>query len=522
MTQPNLKPSQQSLRQSLGKTLQDGLTKEAQRLSTSGPVEWIEDKFYIPETMEDPIYQGKIFLQPYQRDTLREAFRKDPETGLYVYSTIVWTDIKKSAKSSICAGVSLYIGDNTPWAENYHIANDLKQADTRVGKYARRAIDLSPYLKKRFRKRGYQILHRSNGSVLESIPIDPEGEAGSNADFIQFSELWGAMDDKKSRMWSEMRLSPTKFGKSLIWVESYGGYQDESEILWDLYDLGVLQGELVWPDKDYHVNEFFGPPAPLELYKNEEARQLTLWNTKPRCPWQTYDYYEKQERPQLLDNEFRRVHRNEWVTKTETYIPIEWYDAGKRDHIPKLERNQSMIIAMDAATSDDTFGVIMVTRHPDRKEYGDTGVVLYARRWKPPGKKGKIDFEGTDENPGPKKEVRRLCRNYNVVEVAYDPTQLHDPAMMLQKELGVNFRAFAQGGGKHSRLWADSDLRQMLREKRIWHTGLPHLREHLQNADAEIDKQERKVRIVKRTKKLKVDLAVCLSMAMYEVFRLNI
>ena len=72
------------------------------------------------------------------------------------------------------------------WAENYHIANDLKQVDTRVGKYARRAIQLSPYLKQRFRTRGYQILHKSNGSILESIPVDPEGEAGSNADFIQF------------------------------------------------------------------------------------------------------------------------------------------------------------------------------------------------------------------------------------------------------------------------------------------------------------------------------------------------
>ena len=102
-------------------------------------------------------------MMDYQKDTLREAFSKD-KNGLYRYSTIVWSDIKKSAKSSICAAVSLYIADNTPWAENYHIANDLKQADTRVGKYARRAISLSPYLNKRFRAIRNTIKHKSNGS----------------------------------------------------------------------------------------------------------------------------------------------------------------------------------------------------------------------------------------------------------------------------------------------------------------------------------------------------------------------
>jgi phage terminase large subunit-like protein len=470
--------------------------------------------------MDDPTLQGRIYLEPYQKDTLREAFRKDPRTGLYVYSIIIWSDIKKSIKSCIAAGGSLYIADNTRWAENYHIANDLKQADERVGYYARRAISLSPYLKKRFRTRGYQILHKSNGSRIQSIPIDPEGEAGSNADLLQFSELWGAMDEAKSRMWSEMTLSPTKFGKSFRWVESYAGYQEESELLWSLYDLGVHQGELVWPDRLYHVNEFYGPPAPLELYKNEKARLLCLWNTKPRCPWQTKEYYQSEE-ALLLPNEFRRMHRNEWVANTETFVPIEWFDACEREDMPVYPANHAMIIALDAGTSDDTFGVLMGCRHPDYKNYPEAGCVVYAKRWKPlPGQK--IDFWGTEVEPGPLRETERLCKSYNVIQVAYDPHQLHDPAMQMQRKLGVNFRPFPQGSGKHSRLWADSDLRHRLRDRHLWHHGEPELREHLQNADAQVDKEERKIRIVKRTQKLKIDLAVCLSMSMYECFRLNL
>ncbi len=463
-------------------------------------------------------------MMDYQKDTLREAFRKD-ENGLYVYSTIIWSDIKKSAKSSICAAVSLYMADNIPWAENYHIANDLKQADTRVGKYARRAIDLSPYLSKRFRSIRNTIKHRSNGSVIESIPIDPSGEAGSNADFIQFSELWGAIEEAKSRMWTEMTLSPTKFGKSLRWVESYAGYEEESEILYNLWETGVEQGELVFPDKLYHVND--SEPTVLELYKNENARMLCLWNTQPRCLWQTKEYY-KQEAAILHPNEFNRMHRNQWISNTDTFIPIEWWDACAREKLPNYPRNHPMIIALDAAVSDDTFGVTMSCRQPEMIEsqvdgrtkrvhkYPDDSMIVYARRWKPtPGRK--VDYAEVEQ------ELRRLIATNNIAEVAYDPYQLHDMCSRLYKEGLAFFRPFPQGGGKHSRLIADSALRDRIRDRRIWHDGtLTHLRKHLQNADAKVDTEDRKVRIVKRVQKLKVDLAVCLSMSDYEVKRLNI
>jgi len=391
-----------------------------------------------------------------------------------------------------------------------------------VGKYARRAIMLSPYLNERFRTRGYQIRHKFNGSVIESIPIDPEGEAGSNADFIQFSELWGAMDEAKSRMWSEMTLSPTKYGKSLIWVESYAGYTDESEILWDLYDLGVLKGELIWPDRLYHVNEFFGDPAPIEAYKNEEARLFCLWNTMPRCPWQTEDYYELQERPRLHPMEFDRMHGNKWVSKTDTFVPIEWWDACERteEEWPEIPENWPMALTADAGTRKDNFGVLMTCRHPDRKKYPHAVLVVYAKKWVPPAGTRGLDYIGTEENPGPEMELRRLIDENNVVVLAYDDHQLHDMMNRFRREHIVFCRRFPQGSGRHSRTISDGALYDKIRERKIWHRGEPDLRQHVQNADAKIDDQERRLRIVKRIEKLKIDLCICLSMGAYEIHRL--
>lgn len=523
------------------------------------PAEWIEHNFYIPETLDDPDLKGRIPLQEYQRDALNEALSTD-ENGNFKYSVIVWSDIKKSAKSTLAGAVGLWMADTRPWVEGYFIANDIKQADSRSAKYARRAITLSPTLRETFITNKYKILQRYNGSFIEAIPVDPEGEAGANPDCLFWSELWGAMDDAKARMWSEATLSPTKFGKSFRWIETYAGFMEESEILYELWRMGVKQGKMLWPDKLYPVTG--GPDgeivdhAPLELYVNESARLFCLWNTQPRCPWQTAEYYESEESV-LHPLEFLRMHRNQWVKNTDTYIPMEWWYACERETLPEIPRNHSVVIALDAATTNDCFGMNLLCRHPDRDQYPDDAILLEEYEWKPSDYGGTIDFVGTIEKPGPetmlrsyimeKDKFREWFMGYfltydennqihrvsyqelerhtetNVTMVTYDAYQLHDMANRLgNKEQLCWFRPFPQGSGKHSRQISDSDLRDMIRMKRIWYKNKPKTTEHLHNADAKVDTEERKVRIIKRTEKLKVDLAVALSMGAYEVFRLNL
>ena len=471
------------------------------------PADWIEENFWIPEL------KGPIELEPYQRAALREALRRD-ENGDFVYSTIIWSDIKKSAKSTICAAVVLYFAMHTTWGEIYMIANDLKQADSRVAKYYRRALDLNSEFKGKWSQRGYMMTMKETKTTVEAIPIDPSGEAGSNADLIQFSELWGAHESAKQKMFAEMTLSPTKHGQSLRWVESYAGYTDESELLYGLYKRGIDEGELVWPDKTFHAN--FGKDSILNLKK--EGRMLCLWNQEPRCPWQTKGYYEEEEKL-LLPGEFARMHRNQWVTSVETFVPIEWWDACKVDTLPEYSEKTAMVMSMDAGVSNDPFGMIKVYRDPIDKE---RVVVKYARRWLPP-KGGKINFQGTERHPGPEMELERLIGEYNVVMVAYDPYQLEDMAGRWRRKRVVWMYAFEQGA---RRLRADSMLRSMIRDKRIVHDGsLDDLRQNILNSNAKITAEETedsKLRIVKKTKDKKVDLTVGLSMAVHEAMRLNI
>jgi len=471
------------------------------------PADWIEEHFWIPEL------KGPIELEPYQRDALREALRRD-EDGNFIYSTIVWSDIKKSAKSTICAAMVLYFALHTTWGEIYMIANDLKQADSRVAKYFRRALDLNPAFKKQWSQRGYMMTMKETRTTVEAIPIDPSGEAGSNADLIQFSELWGAHEGAKQKMFAEMTLSPTKHGQSLRWIESYAGYTDESELLYSLYERGIVNGEYLWPDKLYHSN--LGPDTVLNLKK--EGRMLCLWNQEPRCPWQTQEYYEEEEKL-LLPSEFQRMHRNQWVTSVETFVPIEWWDACKVDVLPPMDEKTSTVVSLDAGVSNDPFGMVQVYRNPLNKE---EVCIKYANRWLPP-KGGKINFQGTEERPGPEMKLEELVGEGNVVQVAYDPYQLEDLAGRWRRKRKVWMFAFDQGT---RRLKADSMLRDKIRGKTIVHDGsLDHLRENIMNANAKIsseDLEDRKIRIVKKTKDKKVDLTVALAMAVYEAMRLNL
>lgn len=490
-----------------------GINQAIEKLDIPDPIKWIEKNFYIPETRKDPRLQGRLELQPYQRDTLREALSTD-ERGDYKYDIIVWSDIKKSIKSTIAAAVNLYRAHFTEFGEYYVVANDLKQADSRVNYYLRRALQLNPKLGKDYQRLGYRTTAPS-GSYIEAIPIDPSGEAGSNADQITFSELWGANEDAKQDMWAEMTIPPAKHGRAFRWVESYAGFQEESELLYSLYDLGVIRGELLWPDRLYDVTD--GAPAPLELYVNRGARMLCLWNTKPRCPWQTKAYYASEEQI-LPSNQFLRMHRNQWVSSTETFVPMEWWHACARkpSEYPQIDQKRHpMVIALDAAVSDDTFGMWMGGRHPALR---DDVVTWHVQKWKPV-QGHKVDFVGTEEKPGPELVLKRLIREYNVVEVAYDPYQLHDMATRLKQQGLAWFREFPQG---NDRLESDSQFRALIRERRFWHRGEEDFTEHIQNANAKVDQEDRRLRIVKRAEKLKIDLAVAASMGSYETLRLNL
>lgn len=444
------------------------------------PIEWIQTHFYIPET------NAPIQLAPYQQQVIREALSKD-ENGLFHYSTILWSDIKKSAKSTIAGAVALYLAWHTPFESVRIVANDLKQADSRTFYYIERAILLNPVLKEQCKINRYEIT-LPNNTVIQAIPVDPKGEAGGGDLVTCFTELWAYKNDASKKLWVETALSPLKFGKSLRWCETYAGYDGESPILEQLYEQGVTQGERL--------------DADLELYRN--GRLLALWNTRPRLPWQTDAYYQ-QEAAQYVPSEFERIHRNKWARSTEAFVPVEWWDACQQP-FPEFGRHTPMVIAIDAGVSGDCFAMIGISR-VKRIAY-----TRYVNVWTPPENGGQIDFEE------PRKELERLVREHNVECCVYDPFQMTYFAQLMIEKGTVFMQEFPQ---TTKRAEADKALYDAIREHTLAHNGDATLKQHVMNANRKAE-GENKLRIVKRQESMKIDAIVAASMAHHTAVELEL
>lgn len=182
---------------------------------------------------------------------------------------------------------------------------------------------------------------------------------------------------------------------------------------------------------------------------------------------------------------------------------------------PKRDFSDVIVLAADGSVKRDHFALIGVSRHPQNRK--DIAVRL-VKSWIPKAGQ-KLDFVGTEHNPGPELYIKKLCETYNVVCLVYDEYQLHQMMTNLLKGGIVWTKEFSQNA---PRLLADQNLYDLIIQKKIFHDGNKDLRQHIHNADCVIDDASHKRRIVKRADSLKIDLSIATSMASYENLRLNL
>lgn len=446
----------------------------------SNPADYLEAEFFIPETGQP------IQLHSEQRAVLKAMSERD-DKGFFRYMTWVYSAIKKHGKTAIGAGMALWQAERIPNGEIYIVGNDLKQADNRMNQAIRYCVNHNPRMKNWRVVRN--TIYLPNGTRIEAVPVDPTGEAGANPTGIFWTEAWGATQRKHELMWTELVLSPTRQGETFKFIESYAGYEGESAILERLYMRGVKKGN--------------AHPAAEELYTNGSL--IVYWCTRRIMDWQkgpeAAKYY-RQEAIEKTPDEFRRQHKNEWVTSENVFVSPEQWAACQHKPTPMHPR-APIVIALDAGIVNDSFGIVATSRN------GDTVEVRYSQRWLPP-KNGQIAF---DE---PKKEVRRLFKTYHVVGIVYDPWQLEHMQQELRQEGIGPWYSMPQG----QRSIADKHLYDLiLNGQLVAHPAHEHLTEHILNANSKITGDEGRIRLIKRRDEDKIDLAVALSMAAYETIQ---
>lgn len=436
----------------------------------SDPPTWISENFYIQDprdpTTGEILPPGPIQLAPIQERILRAALLKIG--GEFRYSTVLFSTIKKSGKTRLSAAVGAWFAATQgSYNEIYCMANDGKQSSDRILSAVRQSVELNSQLDWNVTKTKITL---PNHTFIEAIPCDPTGQAGANPGLTLWSEMWGYRHEHKERLWSEMTIPPTRWGRALRWVESYAGYKGESNVLWDLYVLGT-------------EHSYRHPAFPdLPVYVNDQANMFCYWDEGDearRMPWQVESYY-SQEATLLTDAEFDRIHRNLWIEPINKAMPVEWWD---RNHVsnfgykmPPLDRRTPVIIGVDAAVSGACAACVMVSRNPWGDRQKTNTLIRAVRIWEPPSG-GTIDLSETIGNT-----VLEWVKNYNVVEVAYDEYQLHQMMTDFRRRgVGTRFYKFGQVTPRYV---ADKQFYDMVVQKRIWHDGHSGLRAHIDNAMA--------------------------------------
>lgn len=532
-------------------TREEALSKVREWLSAKNALQdplddfptWAENRFYVPDRLDAISYEplderGLITLTPHQRTITR--FMLDWNRPLdQTLQTLVYSTPKKEGKTTVAAAVARYVAERWgDYSDVIMVGNDVDQARSRIYDASIRSMELDPLYNRQRRElmlpdgtTEWRLVrsvgdHIPNWGKIRPIALDYRGEAGANPTASIWTEVWGADQEKARRLFDELTPPPTRL-RSIRWLEGYAGYEGES-ILWrEIWDRAQKEGRRVtreeldpyggWPYED-DPPLWINPAARLCAYIDQgvEAR---------RMPWKRGErgrlYYASQEATERPDA-FRRLHMNEWVSSVQEFIPQAWWQAcretepeaiASRLSARLLGKNWPIVIGCDAAVTGDCAAIVGVCRDPVDPS---AVVVLFVRLWTPtPGHP--LDYGAPD---GLDAEIRRMCQQFNVAEVAYDPYQLHKLMTDLGRDGVVWCRPFNQTA---ERAKADKQLYDLIRNRRIKHPGIPDLDQHIKNAAAKhAPDEDTRLRIIKKTQSGKIDAAVALSMAAAECLRLNL
>ena len=426
-------------------------------------------------------------LLPHQRAVIAAAFAFGRD-GKLPWDTILYSTIKKSGKTTINGALSLW-WSFTQEAPNELklVANDLEQSVSRTFTTITGLLRHNPELDHSADVKARTIA-LSNGTVIQAIANDYAGEAGANQGWSSWTELWAFTSESSHRLWEELTPVPTR-RNSIRFIDTYAGFEGESDLLHRLYVLGV------GPEEDprglgTRVH------SQLPIYANRDARVFAYWDHEPRMPWQTPEYYASQRRT-LRPSTYLRLHENRWTTGVSQFItPDLWDPCVDAEWKPSLWVPGSVYVGADAGIKHDNASVGAVAWDGDRL------AVIAHRIWRPTPA-DPLDLEATIES-----YLRELCARFSVTEIRCDPYQLHRSITTL-KAAGLPIVEYPQTTGNTTAM--GQALFDLLKGRNIRIYPSDELRTQALNTVA--IESSRGWRIAKEKTSRKIDAIVALAMA---------
>lgn len=480
-------------------------------------IDWIPENFYDPTTVNmfgkewDYSVAKKLILSDRQSRICNHVLTPD-HNGIFPYRTIVYSTIKKEGKTTLAGGVGSWWGACVePPNLILTLANDQEQSAGRIfGAMLPTLYALG--CKVPFAQSSKPEVRLPNGTLIQAIANNYAGAAGGNYGLTLWSELWAYTTERSRRLYDELVPVPTR-KNSLRWIETYVGFEDESDLLLQIF-------KRIFVDTSESRTQPDAKPVPgLEDIQTDgrpacwhipEEGLFYYHNHERTMPWNLGEIGDKfiaAQKADLRHSQFVRLWQNRWQSSEGSFIDPDYYTDSVIYTGEDL--SEPMFIAGDASQRHDSVALLGVRRIGVYVfgEYQERYKLCYIRVWDPEGKD--IDLEETIAA-----EVERLHElGMMIGPFNYDSYQMHQVAVNLRKK-GVPCVEFSQ---QTDRTKSDTFLWKQFHTGKLGTFPSAVLEQHCQAAKAkELDNEQ--IRIVKGrgNRSARIDACVALSMAVWK------
>ena len=476
------------------------------------------------------VWAGKRFeLIDWQEQIVRDVFGIVKPNGYRQFNTAYVEIPKKQGKSELAAAIALYLlcGDGEERAEIYGCAADRQQASI-VFEVAADMVRMCPALSKRCRilAANKRIVFVPTNSFYQVLSAEAYSKHGFNIHGVIFDELHTQPDrklfDVMTKGSGDARAQPLYF---LITTAG----TDVHSICYETHQKAkdILEGRKTDPTfypVIYGAEQDDDWSDPKVWRKANPSLGITVQMEKVRAA------YESARQNPAEENAFRQLRLNQWVKQSVRWMPMEKWDACKRDFVPEELRGRPCYGGLDLSSTTDITAFVLV--FPPTEPDGIYHVLPYF--WIPEEnmekrvlkdhvpydlweKQGFLQStEGNVIHYGFIEEfIGKLGEEFNIKEIAFDRWG----AVQMSQDLdGMGFTVVPFGQGFSSMSPPTKELMNLVLSGRIAHDGHPALRWMMDNVCVRSDPAGN-IKMDKARSTEKIDGAVALVMALDRAIR---
>lgn len=458
-----------------------------------------------------------LLLEDWQKDDIiRPLFGwKDKLTGLRKYRTLYVEIPRKNAKSTLTAGMGLYLlaADGEPGAEIYSAAADRGQAGI-IFDVASRMVEQKRALKNRLGVFRNSITHEKTGSFYKVISAESSTKHGFNAHAVLFDEFHTQKDRK---LYEVLTTSVGSRRQPLVIILTTAGF-DRTSICYELHEYARKVQEGIIEDETF-LGVIYTTPDEMDIFSRDTWKLANPgFGTIVKEDYIASEANKVRNNPNH-ENAFRQLHLNQWVSNIYSWIPDPTW---MKCNIMPLDisdfKDQDCFLGLDLASTDDTCSLVAV--FPDQEdenmfhmflwvwipeemvnERARRGDMLY-RNW--------VDQKLMIQTPGNvtdydfiKNKILELNENHHITSIGFDKWNSSQMIVDLMKEIDESvFDKVEMGIGSMSE--PSKRFYKMVKQTQLNHGGNPIFRWMMSNVMIYQDANEN-IKPSKKSSKDKID-----------------